>query len=322
MDESVCLKIIKALADSSRLRVLNTVVRKPQYVEELAERLGLSASTVSFHLKKLEEAGLVTKSRDQYYVVYRADERILDKTLRELIDFESAEVDREEERIRKYREKVVKSFFRNKRLTKFPVQYKKQQIVLEEIAGMFEPGRKYPEKEVNAVILNVFDDYCTVRRLMIGEGLMARKDNVYWRTGGPAGVAAGKTVATAKAATKQKSEKSSKMKTRAEIKREYKEAVREMGIIAIKNLRNGRMWLGATPNPEATLRRHRFTLSLGSSWHKELQKDWNEFGEDAFSFEIIDTLKPDPEKDKEEELAELEEMWREKLAAELKNEYK
>lgn len=329
MDESVCLKIIKALADSSRLRVFNTVVRKPQYVEELAERLGLSASTVSFHLKKLEEAGLVTKSRDQYYAVYKADERILDKTLRELIDFESVEVDREEERIRKYREKVVKSFFKGKRLTRFPAQYKKQQIVLEEIAGMFEPGRKYPEKEVNAVILNVFDDYCTVRRLMIGEGLMARKDNVYWRTGGPDGRPSGgqagatkKTVAASKAATKQKSEKGSKMKTRAEIKREYKEAVREMGIIAIKNLRNGRMWLGATPNPEATLRRHRFTLSLGSSWHKDIQKDWNVFGEDAFSFEVIDTLKPDPEKDKDEELAELEEMWREKLADELKNEYK
>jgi len=95
-----------------------------------------------------------------------------------------------------------------------------------------------------------------------------------------------------------------------------------MGVVAIKNERNGRMWLGLAHNPEATLKRHRFELSLGSSWHKELQSDWNEFGAEAFSFEILDTMKPDPLKDKAEELKELETLWREKLAAELQNEYK
>jgi hypothetical protein len=334
MNEFESLTIIKALADGSRLKALNSIIRKPQYVEELSERMGLSASTVSFHLKKLEEAGLVSKSRDQYYAVYKADERILDKTLRELITFENVEAGREEERIRQYRAKVVRSFFKDNRLIRFPAQYKKQQIVLEEIAGLFETGRKYQEKELNMIILNVYGDYCTVRRLMIGEGLMERKDNVYWRTGGaevtggaeePAKTEpAGASCETAKEPEKPKAGKGGKMKTREELKREYKEMemTREMGVIAIRCLRNGRMWLGASYNPEATLRRHRFGLELGGNRFKGFQEDWNEFGAEAFSFEILDTVKPDPAKDKVEELAELETLWREKLADELRNEYK
>jgi hypothetical protein len=332
MDEKTCLKIIKALADASRLRLLNSIVRNPQYVEELSERMGLSASTVSFHLKKLGEAGLVTKSRDQYYAVYEADERVLDATLRELIAFENVESGREESRIRNYREKALKPFFKGNRLIRLPAQHKKKRLVLEEFARRFEPGRNYSEKDVNAIIIETFDDYCTVRRLMIDEGLMGRKDNVYWRTadaassdGGdaPKEAAASPNRETTKGREKQQSCKGGKkMKTRAELKKEYKDNVIEMGIVAIRNLRNGRMWLGPSPNPESTLRRHRFELSLGSSWHWDIQKDWKEFGEEAFSFEILDTFKPDPAKDKAEELATLEAVWREKLADDLVNEYK
>jgi len=319
---------MKALSDTSRLRLLNSLMGKPQYVEELSERMGLSASTVSFHLKKLEEAGLAAKSRDQYYAVYAADERLLDKTLRELVGFGNADADGQDARMRSYREKVVKSFFRDGRLVRLPAQYKKQQIVLEEISRRFEPGRRYPERELNLIIMGVHEDYCTIRRLMIGEGLMEREENVYWRTRAAAGGEADERTAPAAAAERakeserQQTGRSGGMKTRSEIKREYKETVREMGIVSIKCLQNGRMWLGAAHNPESTLKRHRFELSLGTSWHKDLQKDWNEYGEKEFSFEIVDTVKPDPEKDKAEELAELEALWREKLAAELLNEYK
>jgi hypothetical protein len=115
---------------------------------------------------------------------------------------------------------------------------------------------------------------------------------------------------------------SENMKTRAELKREYKETVKDMGVLAIRNLRNGRMWLGSSPNPDAAFTRFRFELRLGSSWHKDLQNDWNEFGEDAFAFEVLDTIKPDPLKDKIAELSQLETLWREKLAEKLVNEYK
>ncbi len=332
MNENDCLRIMKALSDSSRLKVLVSIISKAQYVEELSERMGLSASTVSFHLKKLEEAGLVTKSRDQYYAVFKAEDGILDKTLRELISFENADADEQEERIRRYREKVLKAFFDNGRLVRLPAQYKKQQIVLEEIARRFEHGRKYPEKELNSVLLGVCEDYCTIRRMMIGEGLMERKDNVYWRSGAADQAAAAgpevrpepavRGVASKPDAKRRFDKKDIGMKTRAELKREYKEMARRMGIIAVRNLRNGRMWIRSAFNPEATLRRFRFELEFGSSRIKELQKEWDEFGAEAFSFEVIDTVEPDPEKDDADELAAREAFWRDKLSAELENEYK
>jgi DNA-binding transcriptional ArsR family regulator len=53
------LAIMKALADKSRLAIVNSLLERSQYVEEIAKRHGLAPSTVSFHLRKLEQAGLV-----------------------------------------------------------------------------------------------------------------------------------------------------------------------------------------------------------------------------------------------------------------------
>ena len=57
MTETQALQLFKCLADKSRLQILKSLAREDLYVERLSERLGLSASTVSFHLKKLTEAG-------------------------------------------------------------------------------------------------------------------------------------------------------------------------------------------------------------------------------------------------------------------------
>ena len=67
------------------------------------------------------------------------------------------------------------NFFKYGRLVRFPAQRKKQEIILREIARRFEPDRDYPEPEVNAIISEVYDDYCTIRREMIGCGLMTRR---------------------------------------------------------------------------------------------------------------------------------------------------
>ena len=173
------INIMKSLADASRLRVLNALMKKPQYGEELAQRLNLAVSTVSFHLKKLEKANLVYKTKEQYYTVYHICEDIFKLSLRELAEFDSLDKYIEDERILKYRQKVLKTFFRKNRLVKLPVQKKKKLIVLEEFIRKFTPGRKYREEEVNDIIIKLYDDYCTIRRLMVDEGIMTRDKQVY-----------------------------------------------------------------------------------------------------------------------------------------------
>jgi hypothetical protein len=180
MDFSKSIKIMKSLADTSRLRVFNSLMEKPHYVEELAHRLNLASSTVSFHLKKLESAGLISEQKDQYYIIYRINEDFLKLTLRELTSFDNIEKYAQDERLQNYRNKVVKTFFRSKKLIKLPVQRKKRMIVLDEYAEKFKKGKKYTEEEVNEIIKQSFDDYCTIRRLLIEEKLMKRDKQVYW----------------------------------------------------------------------------------------------------------------------------------------------
>ncbi len=180
MDISTSIEIMKSLADTSRLRVLNSLMEKPHYVEELANRLDLAPSTVSFHLKKLEAAGLVNQHKEQYYIIYSVNDDLLNLSLKELTSFENIEKYAQEERIRNYRIKVLKTFFKNKRLVKLPVQRKKRMIILDGYAGMFKKGKKYSEENVNEIIKQSFDDYCTIRRLLIEENLMKREKQIYW----------------------------------------------------------------------------------------------------------------------------------------------
>ena len=180
MEISKSIEIMKSLADASRLQVLNSLMDKPQYVEELAHRMNLAVSTVSFHLKKLEKAGLISKSKEQYYIIYKVNLGIFDLSLRELTSFENIDKFIQDERIKKYREKVLKIFMKKGRLSKLPVQHKKKLIILDEFVKKFNAGKEYEENEVDTIINQVYDDHCTIRRLLIDEGIMKRKNQIYW----------------------------------------------------------------------------------------------------------------------------------------------
>ena len=70
-------------------------------------------------------------------------------------------------------------FFEYGKLKAIPSRKKKKRIVLEKIAESFETGRDYAEREVNIIIADFHDDFCTIRRDMIGEGLLTRDHGIY-----------------------------------------------------------------------------------------------------------------------------------------------
>lgn len=175
------LEIFKCLADNSRLKIINSLMIEPMYVELLAERLGLSTSTVSFHLKKLMDANIVSSRKEQYYTIYTLNEEILSMNFKDLIKDNRKEEEILNQREEEYKEKVIKSFFKYDKLKGIPVQNKKKQIILEKIVESFEKNRDYTEKEVNLIIADFNDDFCTIRRDLIGFNLMERKDGIYKR---------------------------------------------------------------------------------------------------------------------------------------------
>jgi biotin operon repressor len=181
MTEDQALILFKCLSDRSRLQILKSLNEEPMYVERLAERLNLTSSTISFHLKKLEKAGVVYSIKEQYYIIYHLKEEILQENILNIIKSESSELERQKERENQYRKKVIDSFFEYGKLKTIPAQQKKRRIILQEIAMSFEMKKQYSEKEVNLIIADFHDDFCTLRREMIAEKILYREDSIYWR---------------------------------------------------------------------------------------------------------------------------------------------
>lgn len=181
MTETEAIKLFKCLADKSRLQILKSLSLEDMYVERLAERLGLTPATISFHLKKLSDAGAVTSYRNQYYVMYSLKKEVFLARILDIILEESDEATIQARRDAEYRQKVIDSFFEYGKLKSIPAQRKKERIILEEIVKAFDPGKIYTEREVNIIIADFHDDFCTIRRDMISEKLMDRENGNYWR---------------------------------------------------------------------------------------------------------------------------------------------
>lgn len=181
MTEEQALKLFKGLADRSRLQILKSLLEEDMYVERLAQRLKLTPATVSFHLKKLMDAGAVSSRREQYYTMYSINKEVFQCRILDILGEKSSDAQRQQEREARYRQRVLDSFFEYGRLKAIPAQRKKERICLEEIAKELELGRPYPERELNQVLLRFHQDYCTLRRDMISEGILRREEGLYTR---------------------------------------------------------------------------------------------------------------------------------------------
>ena len=154
---------------------------EPMYVELLAERLGLSKSTVCFHLKKLEDAKIVSSCKEQYYSVYSLNEDIFHLTLGDLVQEECRGDHLPAQREDEYRDQVVAACFKGGKLQCLPVQKMKRRIVLEKIAESFAQGRTYTEKEVNLILADFHDDFCRIRKDLVCFNLLEVKRGIYKR---------------------------------------------------------------------------------------------------------------------------------------------
>ncbi|MCA9897161.1 MAG: metalloregulator ArsR/SmtB family transcription factor [Ardenticatenaceae bacterium] len=173
-------QLFKALGHPARLLMLNLIQQKPRHGEELAAILNLKPATVSHHLSKLAEAGLLTSTKDQYYQMYSLVGDVLKKPLGEVIRLPQPSLTDEVE-TDAYKQKVLKTFVRQGRVVRLPAQLKKLQVILELIVQEFEPEREYTEKEVNFILLDFHEDVATLRRSLVEHDLMTRSGGIYRR---------------------------------------------------------------------------------------------------------------------------------------------
>ncbi len=174
----------KALADSNRLKIVGLLAEKSYSVEELAELLKLKPSTISHHLSRLAAAGLVRAHTQSYYNVYQLDQSVLQEkartmfTQRELSNV-AAEVDADA-----YDKKVIRDYSRRDgSLKTLPSQRKKLEAILRYVVQAFDIGKRYSEKQMNEILARYNEDTATLRRELVGFGLMQREGGGgdYWR---------------------------------------------------------------------------------------------------------------------------------------------
>jgi predicted transcriptional regulator len=175
----------KALADSNRLKIVGLLARQAYSVEELAVLLNLKPSTVSHHLARLTQVGLVSARTESYYNIYRLEEKALEEKTRRLLSRQDFTTAIEDVDLDSYDRKVITDYTRKDGTLKtIPAQRKKLEAVLRYIVRAFEPGKRYSEKQVNKILGQYHEDMASLRRELVGSGLMQRAGGGgdYWRT--------------------------------------------------------------------------------------------------------------------------------------------
>jgi hypothetical protein len=172
--------ILRALADPERLRIAGALAAGDAAAATLAEALDLPLARVRRHLNRLAAAGVTRLRSDRR--TYRLDLETLRWAAEQVgppreagIALGAANDDEEA---------VLRAFFRDGRITEMPTKASKRRVVLERVALAFEPGVRYDEREVNAIVGAFFNDHAALRRFLVDEGFLDRDSGVYWRAGG------------------------------------------------------------------------------------------------------------------------------------------
>jgi hypothetical protein len=166
--------LVGLIAESVRLRVFAAVALGAATEEQVQSMTGLADGDIKIALRRLAEGGLVI-SVDGRLVV-------------QLGVLQQAAGKKAENRPERVRDAVLRAFIVGGRLVSIPVRHGRRHTVLEHIVTRFEPGVRYSEKEVTAILITLHPDHVALRRHLVDHGLLARESDgsSYWRIGGPA----------------------------------------------------------------------------------------------------------------------------------------
>jgi hypothetical protein len=175
--------LLALLAEPDRLKALAAVALGAATLAEVAERADLEPRAAARALSRLVAGGLLDGDAGKGYEVRTAVLRAAAR--RPAADRQGVGAEGSE---------VVGRFLRGGRLVAVPAARGKRLAVLDHLAGLFEPGRRYPEREVNEILSAWHPDYALLRRYLVDEGFLdradepapsgSRSDKVYWRSGG------------------------------------------------------------------------------------------------------------------------------------------
>lgn len=178
-EPSEALRLFKALADESRLKIVGLLAGSERNVQELAAALGLKEPTVSHHLAVLRAAGLAGMRTEGTIHWYRLDLDALRAASRSMLSREKLATFAGPADAAGAERKVLSAFIENDRIKDIPVPRKKRWMVLKWLAARLPQGESFPENQLNEILKRYHWDTATIRREMVGYRMLTRNKGVY-----------------------------------------------------------------------------------------------------------------------------------------------
>lgn len=212
-------------------------------------------------------------------------------------------------------EKVIEKYFPDGpegQLSTFYTKEKNKIILLGEIIKRFEPIRRYTEKEVDAILKDIYlEDYVLIRRYLIQYGFLNREKDgsVYWLK-----------EAHEKQSTGTKKKKSGKVEMNSDKKKALTKAYKakvaseeiKSGVYQVRNMLNGKVYIATARNIKK-LEGIKFQLNNRSFMNSDLQQDWSALGEENFTIEVLESFEEDGHAvTTSKKMKDLEQKWLEK----------
>lgn len=158
-------KLVGLLAEPDRRAVAAAMILGASELDDISSSAGVEDKIVIEALARFERSGLVEQDGERWYLLGEAFK---------VAARAGAEADRSE----------IHGSLVDGRLVHMPTKRNKRLDLLDHLAQQFEPGRRYSEREVNALLVQVSQDYVTLRRYLVDERFLDRADGEYWRSGG------------------------------------------------------------------------------------------------------------------------------------------
>jgi ArsR family transcriptional regulator, arsenate/arsenite/antimonite-responsive transcriptional repressor len=175
------IALASALLDTDRLRIAGLLAAGPASRMELAEATGLSHRDLLRQLDMLQEFKIVQleepapRNPDQYSR-YELNHNTFRSARLAMGKYKGVKPRPTDSRLM-----TLETFMPGGKLNAFPKKQEQILTILNEIAGKFSPDRQYAEREVDVILEEVNEDYCTIRRYLVEYGYLSRSGGVYTR---------------------------------------------------------------------------------------------------------------------------------------------
>lgn len=170
-------ELLGLLAERDRLRVVAALVLGAGTTAEIAAVAGLSTREAARALHRLQSGGLVSGGKGGWALLAERFSAAARAAAPPPAQDDHGAADAA-------MATVLRAFLKGGRLVSMPAARSKRRVVLDHIARVFEPGVRYPERDVDTVLRAFYPDYAALRRYLVDEDFLAREAGIYWRTGG------------------------------------------------------------------------------------------------------------------------------------------